>query len=306
MDSSCIGTSRDVALDQAAGVACRASRERARSGGRASRRASLGWASSPRAGPRRRRRRPERAAPTGTRADSDRAARFAFHDAARMTVERRRERGLVRLGVPARMRLGGESRGDERLVHSVAGERIDETGGVADERERGRAPPVRRARASEAGARERSAARAARHRARAPAGRGGRGDAAPPHPPADAEVRVVALREHPAVPARHDAELDPGGARTALRGASSQRDVPLERDAANDPAAEPGAPRDDAVRAVGADEECSTHRDPPIRATRRVVELDARDLAVVPEVCARAAAPARRDGGRAVGAGSSR
>ena len=69
---------------------------------------------------------------------------------------------------------------------------------------------------------------------------------------------MIALREHPAVAAGHDAELDPG--RSGVRGAfeCAPRDVSLERDAADDALAEPGRPRDDTVGPVGTDEEART------------------------------------------------
>jgi hypothetical protein len=72
------------------------------------------------------------------------------------------------------------------------------------------------------------------------------------------EVRMIALRKHPAVAAGHDAELDPGrfGVRGAFEGAP--RDVALERYAADDALAEPGRPRDDTVGPVGTDEEART------------------------------------------------
>ena len=69
-------------------------------------------------------------------------------------------------------------------------------------------------------------------------------------PAAHAVVRVAVLREHPAVAARDDAELD---CREPLP-PRPERAVPLERDPVEDPAAEPGVSRDHPVRAVGADE----------------------------------------------------
>ena len=70
-------------------------------------------------------------------------------------------------------------------------------------------------------------------------------------PPADAVVRVAVLREDPAVAARHDTELD----RRPPSLFVAQRPVALERDPVDDPAAQPGGPRDPAVDAVRADED---------------------------------------------------
>ncbi len=74
-------------------------------------------------------------------------------------------------------------------------------------------------------------------------------------PAPDPEVRVIALREHPAVATWDDAELDPGRPAIGRALEHAPLDVPLERDAAHDPGAQPGRPRDDAVGAVRADDE---------------------------------------------------
>ena len=50
-----------------------------------------------------------------------------------MSIERAGERGLVLLRVSGHDRVGGEPRGDERLVHAVSGKRIDEPRRVSDE-----------------------------------------------------------------------------------------------------------------------------------------------------------------------------
>ena len=105
------------------------------------------------------------------------------------------------------------------------------------------------------------------------------------HPPADAEVGVVALREHPAVAAGHDAELDPGGARVPLLPERAPGHVPLERDPPDDPVAEAGGSGDDAVRAVRADEIRRAHaRSSDAGGDFLVVELELRDRRSVPEV----------------------
>ena len=64
---------------------------------------------------------------------------------------------------------------------------------------------------------------------------------------------MVALREHPAVAPRKRRELDHGGPFEIAR-QGVERDVSLERDAADDPVSEPDAARDDAIRSVRADE----------------------------------------------------
>ena len=70
---------------------------------------------------------------------------------------------------------------------------------------------------------------------------------------------MIAFREHPPVPAWDDAELDPRGALVVGPRQYAPRHVPLERDAADDPVAETRDARDEAVRAVGADEEGGTY-----------------------------------------------
>src|SRR6188508_3276319 len=105
------------------------------------------------------------------------------------------------------------------------------------------------------------------------------------HPPSHSEVRVIALRKHPAVSSGDDPELDPRGAVVRLALELAPRDVPLERHAADDAATEPGRLCDDAVRPVRADEEgrpdrAATHAG----GDALVVELDPLNGAPVAEV----------------------
>ena len=133
-------------------------------------------------------------------------------------IERGRKALLVVLRTALHDRRRRQLRRHEGLVHSVTRQRIDQTGGVADEKRattssRGARPAHRQAMASDVLERRRvhavlpgepvempTQARALRH------------------PPADPEVRVVALREHPAVSAGHDPELHPGSALVRARG----------------------------------------------------------------------------------------
>ena len=106
-------------------------------------------------------------------------------------------------------------------------------------------------------------------------------------PAADAEVRVVALREHPAVAAGEDGELDHGGP-LEVAAERVEGDVPLEGDAPHDPVAEPGRAGHDAVCAVRADEHARPHRvgaDP--RGDAGLVELEHLDPRAVPQLRAR-------------------
>ena len=172
----------------------------------------------------------------GARSAHRHAARIAVGRALRLprrrrvAVERGGERGLVLVRPTRGDRVGREPRRHERLVHPVAGERIDEAGCVADE--------------EDAIACSRCPRRAHREPVAANVGELRRVDAvhacqpvevrAQPrpllHPPADAEVRVVALRKDPAVAAGHDAELDPGRALVlALRGERSTARFPRAR-----------------------------------------------------------------------------
>ena len=174
-----------------------------------------------------------------------------------MPVERAGERGGVCLEVSGEDRVRGEPRRDERLVHPVAGERVDEPGGVADEQHTtgpGRRPEAthREPVATHLGQRIRVDAVLVREPGEVPAQSR---PLAPP--PADAEVRVVALREDPPVSAGHHRELDHRGSREVAV-ERLERDVPLERDAPDDPVAEAERPGDDPVRAVRADDDVRT------------------------------------------------
>src|SRR6266540_4721924 len=73
-------------------------------------------------------------------------------------------------------------------------------------------------------------------------------------PTADTEVDVVALREHPAVPARNDGELEHHPAPVAAARDGSVAKVPLERDTVDDVTRQAECAGGDAVRAVGTDE----------------------------------------------------
>src|SRR6478735_1591619 len=77
-------------------------------------------------------------------------------------------------------------------------------------------------------------------------------------PAPHSEVRMIALREDPAVAAGNDTELDPGRPRVWDGFERAPGDVPLERDSADDARAESGRPRDDTVGPVSTDEEAHT------------------------------------------------
>ena len=92
-------------------------------------------------------------------------------------------------------------------------------------------------------------------------------------PPAtDADVRVVSLREHPAVAAGDDPELDDRGSLEPGAVDRAVRDVRLQRDAPHDPVPEAGLARDDPVRAVGADEHVRDDL-PAVDARRHAIAL---------------------------------
>ena len=202
-----------------------------------------------------------------------------------MRVESRCEGVLVRLRSISGDRLRGKPCGDERLVDAVARQRIDEPRRVADEqrsaaRRARTAQPHRESVAPNVGERGRIKA----VRARQPVEVGAESRALG-RPASDTEVGVVSLREHPAVPSGHDAELHPGGVSIRLGIERPPRDVPLERDAADDPMAEPDRAGDDAVRSVGSDEVVGAHGravDPCVDAF--VVGHEILDAYAVPKV----------------------
>ena len=95
---------------------------------------------------------------------------------------------------------------------------------------------------------------------------------------------MVALREQPAVAAVRLAELDDGRRRVALAVEVLPADVALERDAAHDAVLEPDRLRDDAVRAVRADERVRDDvRLPHLRRDPFGADLEPVDAGVVPE-----------------------
>src|SRR5205085_4900121 len=151
--------------------------------------------------------------------------------------------------------LRREPRADKRLVHSVAGEWIDEAGCIADDERAApcdEAPggPKRQAEAAQAGQPPRvEAVRAAEACERLPQRRSGAS------PPADADVRVVALGEDPAVAAGHGSELDERAPAVPPRERLVVGEVALERHADLAEPAEAECPGRDPVDPVRADEE---------------------------------------------------
>src|SRR6188474_2712713 len=103
-------------------------------------------------------------------------------------------------------------------------------------------------------------------------------------PASDAEVRMIALREHPAVAARHDPQLDPCRLLVRRPFEAAPGNVPLECDATDDAAPEPGRLRNDAVGSVGSDEKRRTNgRLPHTSRYAFVVELEVCDGTAVAE-----------------------
>ena len=180
--------------------------------------------------------------------------------------------------------LGGQPRADERLVHPVPRERVDEPGRVADEQHPSADGPVARA-----AHRQPVAAQVVELAGRKAVRRTGALEMLPQArpfrlPAADADVHVVALRKHPGVAARDGAEIDDREPSPAFLARVCIRDVPLERDAES-LRREAQRPRGDAVDAVRADRDR--------RAGRGSVEAD--DRAVVRPARARSpAAPSRK------------
>ena len=262
----------------------------------------------PGAGPRRRRTRRASARPRSTRPDAGRARAW------RSRTHRRGDRA------PARARPGS-SPGSPATIASAAS-RAETNASYIPSPESGStrpaASPTRRTR-SLAGRRGADAA----HREPVAAEVGDRvrvdpvGAREPREVPAQAaaprspSLRRRGSRDRPS--GRASRSRRPGApisttAVDAKRSLVEQRpgDVPLERDAALDAGVEPGRLRDDAVRAVGADEDVG--RDALAADGRRDAVLADRDLLdprAVPEARARRRPPARRGMRRAGGAGSS-
>ena len=116
-------------------------------------------------------------------------------------VERRRQRRRVALEVAGDDRIRGEPGGDERLVHAVAGQRVDEPCRVADEERPPAAggsaePPHRQAMTPDLGQRVGGHA-VGSGKAREVLAESRSLTA----PSADTEVRAIPLGEDPAVPA---------------------------------------------------------------------------------------------------------
>ena len=254
-------------LDAVAGPGLPTSRASVSTPRRASRAppvAAPGWGSSPQRSP----------STTGhTSGGRDRAnvrrgkrsnATFAPQERRDHAPERPANRGVVRLeasGSPCEQvdrGRGGEPCRHERFVHPVTGERVDEAASVADEE---RSP----AREPRVGAPERQAVatnvpESVGTRAMRPAEplevRAQRGPL--PLPPADAEVEMITLREHPAVAARDRPELEDRRAGMALP-RHRIREVALERDPVRGLRPDRETLRGDSVGPVGADQQAGAH-----------------------------------------------
>ena len=104
-------------------------------------------------------------------------------------------------------------------------------------------------------------------------------------PAADADVRVIALREDPAVAAWDDPQLDDRRPRDGVAVEIAVRDVRLESDAPNDARAEARLLRDDPVRPVGAHEHVRDDRlAVDARGHTRALVANVGDPDPVPEV----------------------
>src|SRR5215211_626439 len=178
----------------------------------------------------------------------------------RVRAQCARERRRITVEVAVENRLGSEARGQKRLVHPVAGQRIDEPGRVADEQ-----GALVRSRRAWLAHREPKAARALEPALGNPVlaahAREMRAEPRPlAQPAADADVDVVTLREHPGVAARDRAELDQRAATEASRFDRLVRHVALECDRVVMTAAEADRPRGDSVHSVRADQRRGAHR----------------------------------------------
>ena len=225
----------------------------------------------------RRRRRTRRASgpPRSRRRRCRSSALLGRPRGAGVVVERGGEGAGVAVEVAVEDRLGREPRGDERLVDAVAREGIDEPGRVADEQHAARRRGQRRAGASAAGGRGR---RCSDGRPRRPCACGEPveviAQAGPFAPPAaDAEIRVIALREHPAVaPGQERRARSRRSARSARGRAAAQPTLPSSATPRTISGVEAGCAGDDAVGAVGADEHVGAapaRRRPSPRPRRR-------------------------------------
>ena len=200
--------------------------------------------------------------------------------------QRQVEGDLVRLerrgaaGEEVEDRVGREPRGDEALVHPVARDGVDQPSGVAEQQR-----PLAGDRRARAPQRQPVAAQALERLGRKPvrlahAPQVLANPRALALPGADADVRVVGLREHPTVSARNVRELDHHAPRVAVARDRGVGHIALVGDAVDDPAAEPDRPRGDPVRPIGPDNRIRVHP-LPIAKYQRVawLDLDARSLA---------------------------
>ena len=124
-------------------------------------------------------------------------------------------------------------------------------------------------------------------------------------PRANPDVHVVALREDPAVTARHSSELDDNAMRIAAAGDPPIRDVAFERNTMDDAASESQRAGGGPIRPVRTDDH--VHLDAPTvdshgfteRDLRALAHLDALRLGRVEEEGIQAAALSHPDHGRA-------
>ena len=164
-------------------------------------------------------------------------------------IERACEGGGVALRLAGHDRFGGEPGRDERFVHPIARKRIDEAGGITDQDDpgargcRGTDPAHRELMAAEVGDRVRvDRVRACEPRKMITEAGSLAG------PPSHAEIRVIALREQPAVAAGRRPDLDDGRRSKASLVEQRPGNVPFEGDAAVDARVESRGFCDRAVR----------------------------------------------------------
>ena len=99
------------------------------------------------------------------------------------------------------------------------------------------------------------------------------------------QVRVIALREHPSVPAGNDAELHPRRRLVRVGIEAAPRNVSLERNPTHDPVAEACDAGNEPVCSVSPDDVRGLHpRSSDQRGSALVVELEVIDANAVPEV----------------------